>query len=93
MHYCKVIQRCGNHDLKQSINFIINSKRDKEIDESRYQQDFQRRVLVDREIRELTSRFINDRNHLENENKKLRQDFDELRLKHGSFDDVFQQAT
>jgi hypothetical protein len=43
---------------------------------------------VDREIRELSAKFISDRNYLENENRKLRQEYDEIRLKHSSVDDI-----
>lgn len=32
--------------------------------------------MIDREIRELTARFISDRNQLESENKTLRSELD-----------------
>lgn len=47
---------------------------------------------MDREIRELTAKFISDRNYLENENRKLRAEVDEIRLKHSSVDDIIQSA-
>ena len=37
--------------------------------DNRDQSDYSRRVLIDKEIRELTARFISERNHLENENR------------------------
>lgn len=66
--------------------------REQESEEGRYQQDFQRRITVDREIRELTSKFISDRSHLEDENQKLRQDLDQAKLRLGSVEDILASA-
>lgn len=50
--------------------------------------DLQRRVLIDKEIRELSEKFINDRNFLEEDNRNIRKEIDEMRLKHGSAEDL-----
>ncbi|CAD8155565.1 unnamed protein product [Paramecium pentaurelia] len=61
--------------------------RDKENEDQRYQNELQRRIQVDREIRELTARFIADRNQLEQENRSLRIELDQIKLSKYSFED------
>ncbi|CAK65687.1 unnamed protein product (macronuclear) [Paramecium tetraurelia] len=66
--------------------------RDKESEDQRYQNELQRRIQVDREIRELTARFIADRNQLEQENRSLRIELDQMKLSKYSFEDNKKQC-
>ncbi|CAK61792.1 unnamed protein product (macronuclear) [Paramecium tetraurelia] len=66
--------------------------RDKESEDQRYQNELQRRIQVDREIRELTARFIADRNQLEQENRSLRIELDQIKLSKYSFEDNKRQC-
>ncbi|CAD8121037.1 unnamed protein product [Paramecium sonneborni] len=61
--------------------------RDKESEDQRYQNELSKRIQIDREIRELTARFISDRNQLEQENRSLRIELDQNKLTKYSFDD------
>ncbi|CAD8123417.1 unnamed protein product [Paramecium sonneborni] len=66
--------------------------RDKENEDQRYQNELSKRIQIDREIRELTARFISDRNQLEQENRSLRIELDQIKLTKYSFDDHKKQA-
>ncbi|CAD8204726.1 unnamed protein product [Paramecium pentaurelia] len=66
--------------------------REKESEDQRYQKELQRRISIDREIRELTARFISDRNQLEKENRQLRTELDSLKLSKSSVEDIMRQA-
>ncbi|CAD8196379.1 unnamed protein product [Paramecium octaurelia] len=66
--------------------------RDKESEDQRYQNELQRRIQVDREIRELTARFIADRNQLEQENRSLRIELDQIKLSKYAFEDNKKQC-
>ncbi|KAM3135963.1 hypothetical protein pb186bvf_011953 [Paramecium bursaria] len=78
------------NDLEQWKTKSLN--KEKETEDLRYQQELQRRVQLDREIRELTARFIQDRNQLDQQNQQLKAELDQLKLKKGSLDDVLMSA-
>jgi len=54
------------------------TQKEREIADLKASMETQRRSFVDREIRELTAKFMKDKAELENENRRLRGDFDAL---------------
>ncbi|CAD8123538.1 unnamed protein product [Paramecium sonneborni] len=87
--YEKKIAQLQYESEQWRVKFV---NREKESEDQRYQKELQRRIQIDREIKELTARFISDRNQLEKENRQLRTELDSLKLSKSSVDDIMKQA-